>query len=282
MPALINDGVFGINGRVIRGTKRGRSELPILSRGKRQRQMPRALARGKGGALRRSGYRGVGLGKRSAGNRAPLPVGEIKNIDFGINATALAAPTDCSGMELNPNASTPLNGVVQGTSGVTRIERSIRQHFLSIKGTIVVTAQVGQTAADTAPECFLAVVLDTQNNALASASEDMYTNPVANAGLATQPYKKLTSGKRFVTLKRLKFRLPQPVMAWNGTTVEQGGFHKDFEFNIPLKGRKLTFADNVNTNAGINSGVINLFGCVNNNSMAPKVMYNSRLYFSDA
>ncbi len=226
--------------------------------------------------------RRIGGALRFGGNIGSKFMGEVKNVDFGLSPAALANSGDMSSMEVNPSVTTPVNGMIQGVSGITRIGRSIRQVSLLLKGSIVVASQINKTALDTRPEVLIAVVIDTQSNGAQANSEDYFVNPLANSILSANPMRNLSFGKRFITLKTLKFTLTMPPVAWDGTNIEQAGSHTDFSMFIPLHGRKLTYSANLNTFAAIQGGAINIFASCSSTTYVPSITYNSRLRFTDA
>ncbi len=228
------------------------------------------------------GYGRIGTGRRTGGQRLPLGHGEVKNHDTGLSPTVLTAPTDWAGAEVNPSATTPLNGVPQGDSEVERIGRSLREVSLLVKGTIILPAQTSQTAADTTPEIFIAVVRDTQCNGAAPNSEDCFKLPLADAALACNPFRNLAFGPRFKVLKIMKFRMPMPTIAWNGTTIEQGGVHRDFSCFLKLNNHKTTFSGALATFASMQNDAISIFAVANNISTGPKISYAIRLRYTDS
>ncbi len=224
----------------------------------------------------------IGAGFRSGGNKLPLLLGEVKNHDVGIGPTALVASTTWAGQEINPSATTPFNAMVQGVGDTQRIGRSVREISMLIKGTVVIPAQTGVSAADTTPEVMIVLVRDTQTNGAAPNSEDCYKLPFPDAALCANPMRNLAFGKRFQVLKIVKFRMPMPAMAWNGTTIEQAGVHRDFSFFVDLKGHKTTFSGTTAVFASMQNDAISLFAACNNNSTAPALSYAGRLRFTDA
>lgn len=224
-------------------------------------------------------YGRIGTGRRTGGQILPLDSREVKNHDTGLSPASLTAPTDWTGAEVNPSATTPLNGVPQGDSEVERVGRSITEVSMLVKGTIILPAQTSQTAADTTPEVFIAIVRDTQSNGAAPNSEDCFKLPLADAALCCNPFRNLSFGPRFKVLKIMKFRMPMPTIAWNGTTIEQGGVHRDFSCFLNLKKHKTTFSGALATFASMQNDAISIFAVANNISTGPKISYAIRLRY---
>lgn len=224
----------------------------------------------------------IGGGLRFGGNVGSGGfLGEVKNIDFGKALTAIPATGAMTGGEMGPDSTHAFNGVAEGTSAITRVGREIRMLSLVIKGTVVMAAQVNQTAQDTAPTVTIVVVIDTQCNGVRPNSEDYYTNGLATDILAPQAFRNLNFGKRFLTLKTLKMTLRNPPSTWDGTNMEIAGSHRDFTLGINLKGRKQFYTSNLSTYAAMPAGAIEMFAFCSNSGYTPQLTYNSRLSFVD-
>ncbi len=235
--------------------------------------------RRKWGRRRKPYARGGGWGRRTGGFKGI----EMKFMDTGKASTAIAAPTDWSGAEMNP--ATPvfaMNAMAEGTGESNRIGRLITMHEITVRGTIHTPSQVNQTAADTSPQVFVALVMDMQCNGAQLNSEDVYTNPLADAGLNTIPQRNLQHIRRFKVLRRLSFRVPQPPITYDGTNIEQAGNHVDFimRYKFPAGGQKVIFDGTTAAIASISDVSLQLVCIVNNNSTAPNLIYNSRLRYT--
>lgn len=224
----------------------------------------------------------IGGGLRYGGNVGSHFMGEVKNIDFGKALTAIPAVGAMTGGELGPDSTHAFNGVAEGSSAITRIGREITQLSLLIRGSIVMGAQVNQTAQDTSPTVTIVLVIDTQCNGVRPNSEDYYTNPLATAILAPQAFRNLNFGKRFITLKTLRLRLQNPPSTWDGTDMEIAGSHKEFTMYVNLRGRKQFYTSNLSTYAAMPAGAIEMFAFCSNTGYVPQITYNSRLSFVDA
>jgi len=205
---------------------------------------------------------------------------EKKFYDTSLAATAITAPTDASGGEMDPSATSMISTPAVGTSEQNREGKRIVIKSLVIKGNVVIPPGVDKTAMAGAVSCFLAVVLDTQSNAAQMNSEDCFKNTSAAAVQATNPVRNLLFGNRFKILKSETFNFEVPNATWDGTNIEVGGARKDFDWYIPLKNLAVNF--NAGTTASIASVVdnsIHVIAYVNSTSTAPTLAYNARIRF---
>jgi len=204
---------------------------------------------------------------------------ERKYFDTFLTASALVAPADASGGELNPATILCLNGVPSGDGATNRDGMEISMQQLEIKG-IVNIPVASVIAGDAAPTVLLSVVLDTQTNATDINSEDVYTNPGASA-LASSPLRKMENRKRFRVLKQWRRQLTQPMITYDGTDLEQSGVQVPFHFFIPLNGLKTQFKTGSTTGYydTIIDNKICMLGFTSSTTYAPTVSYNARLRF---
>lgn len=224
---------------------------------------------------------GVSAGRRRQNLRTGGFTGiEKKFYDVALVQTALTSPTDATGGEVNPSGSVGLNTVAQGDGESNRDGRKMFMQSIHLNGVIEQPAQTNQTAADTSPDVFIALVLDTQANSAFANSEDVYKNQAGNAALAASPYRNLEYVSRFRVLAWKRMRLRQPTVVYDGTNVEQGGTKTPFSFNVNLKGMPVTFKGTTADIANITDNALNLIAYTNDTSTAPTISYNSRLRFT--
>ncbi len=217
-------------------------------------------------------------------NYGRIPQAELKFRDTSLVSTALLAPADVAGGEVNPDfvANAALNGVPQGVGDSQRVGLQYEPQSITIKGQITVAAQTNQTAADTAPEIFIALVMDRNANGAECRSEDVFVNKEAAGSLACELFPNLLFRHRFTILKVLKFRMAQPEISYDGTNLEQGGAHKSFSIYCDLKRfGKQRCKTTAETFASIETNALNLIAFCSSTSGAPKILYNARLRYYD-
>ena len=208
---------------------------------------------------------------------------EVKFYDKSLVADSLNAPTDASGGEHDPSASTSLNTVTQGDGESQRDGRLIAMQSVQIKGVITINPQSGASTADGANTIMIAVVLDKQTNGAQLNSEDVYTNPGASASLAAHPFRNLQFSRRFKVLKTICFIMQNPAIA-NDTGATGGiitnGLHHKFDMFVNLRGMRCEFKGTTENISNVVDNSIHVIAYANSISDTPKISYNSRLRFT--
>ncbi len=205
---------------------------------------------------------------------------ELKFLDTADVTATLNNPADSTGGELPPSIGSTgcLSAMAQGDGESQRDGRKCVLKSIYIKGIVYATTQLNQTATDNAATVFIALVHDTQTNGATIASENVYTNPGANADLAAIPFRNLQFMKRFRVLKTFMTTLQNPNIAYDGTNLEQQGLSEHFEMykklNIPVIHNGTTA--NVST---VTDNSLHLIGFANNAALAPSIRYNCRVRF---
>lgn len=214
-------------------------------------------------------------------SRPTLPE-ETKYFDTSYAAVTLTAPTDCTGAEHDPTTILCLNGVPQGDTQSSRDGFMISQKSIFLNGTITAAAQVDQTAIDHVPTVFVALVLDTQTNLAQLNSEDVFSNPSGNGGLATAPLRNMSYTSRFKVLKSKIVRIPVPMASWDGTNIEQAGITVNWSMSCPLNGLITKFTAGTTTGyiGTVVDNSLHVVAFVNyNTSLTCQLNYNARLRF---
>lgn len=205
---------------------------------------------------------------------------ESKTISTFKAPTALTAPTDSSGAEVDP-ASTALclNSVNQGDSFTDRDGRKIMLKSVHVVGTVSCAAQADQTALDEASNVYIALVLDTQTNGAQLNSEDVFSNPSGSATLAASPIRNMNRIDRYKVLKSERLVFDRPPIQWDGTNIEQGGLVQNFEIYKKLS-LPVSFSGNGNGIADIVDNSLHVIAYCSNTGLVPTIQYNSRVVFS--
>jgi len=271
---------------------RGRSRYRGSYSGPRAMSMSRSRSRGYGafgGAVgggraayrARSARRGVVarraramLNRRTAGF---LGI-EKKFYDTMLIAGALTAPTDATGGEFDPSATSMISTPAQGDTEQNRDGKKIVIKSLIFKGRLATAQTINQTTVPQPTEYFVAIVLDTQTNGAQLNSEDVYKNLGANAATTCRPTRNLLFSNRFKVLKEWCGVL-YPTVSYDGTNIEAGGDTVQFDAFIPLD-------LNVNFNSGTTASVANVIdnslhviAFANSTVMSPAISYNARIRF---
>jgi len=207
---------------------------------------------------------------------------ERKFYDNGLTATALTAPTDATGGEYDPSATSMMTTPDQGDGPSQRDGKEIAMLYLQINGTIAIPKV--ETAADPPNGCsvFVAIVLDTQTNAAQMNSEDCFKNTSNLAANNVVPHKNLLFGKRFRILKERVFNMDVTTLShFADDSFSWSGQRKYFKWFIPLNGMKVKF--NAGTTASVANVIDNSIHVIayasNITGVAPTISYQSRLRF---
>lgn len=196
---------------------------------------------------------------------------EKKFYDTNLASGAIPAPTDCTGGEFDPSATSMISTPAQGDNEQQRDGKKIVIKGVQIKGVINrVKTLAGPIEAN---HVFVALVLDTQTNGAQMNSEDCFKNTNATALTAVTPVRNLLFSNRFKVLKTWEFDMQY--RAWDADIA--GAETRVFEYfqdmNLP-----------VNFNAGTTASVANVidnslhiiaFSTVTGNTIS----YNARIRF---
>nr|QUS52621.1 capsid protein [Mute swan feces associated circular virus 16] len=210
---------------------------------------------------------------------------ETKYFDSSLTGQAITANSTFTGCELNPGTKLCLNCPTQGTGASNRDGRKITMTSIEITGSITQAAQADQTAADTVPTVYLALVLDTQTNggsATGLDSELVYTNPSGVAATSTAPLRNMLYSKRFKVLKVWCEDLRPLQAVYDGTNIEQAGQGTKFKIfkSFGRNGLTTEFLGNAGTVADITDNGLFVVGvCGPNTTTTPTINYNARLRF---
>ncbi len=203
---------------------------------------------------------------------------EIKFYDQKLINAAISAPSDSSAGEQDPSATILLNTVVQGDGESNRDGRKITMRSILVEGVVTTAVQNTQSAADTQATIFIALVLDTQTNGATLSSEDVFTNPGANAVTAAGPFRNLQQTKRFKILATRRFTLKMPEMSGDPTSVIIAGLAQRFKIFKTLN-KQVNYTGTTETVANIADNSLHIIAYASNTNLSPLISYASRLRF---
>lgn len=207
---------------------------------------------------------------------------EKKFLDNSIAATALTAPTDFTGGEVDPATTLCLTAPAQGDGASNREGKQIIGKSLQIKGQVFALGNEAQTSPPLSVQCIVACVLDTQTNNAQMNSEDLWTNVQASAALNACPLRNMNFGKRFKVLKQEVFNLENTALSHFAVdSFTKSSRSAIFDWFIPLNDLRINFnttATGVIGNVLDNS--IHMIAFTNTTSeVTPTLIYNSRFRF---
>lgn len=255
---------------------------------KRERESSFAGARATGKAvltykpIRGARGRGYSRGRSAAARYAVNQVigVEKKFYDTSLTATSLVSPTDASGAEFDPSATSMISTPSVGDGEQNRDGKRIIIKSVYIKGSLRMPQL--EAAVDPHPGCraYVALVIDAQSNGAQMNSEDCFKNTSASASQAHLPMRNLLFGSRFRVLKDEVYDLTPISSA--GTVVNDfnsAAVIRDFEWFLPMD-------QVVNFNAGTTASIANvidnslhIIAFVNSTSGVPTIAYNARIRF---
>lgn len=215
---------------------------------------------------------------------------EVKFLDTGNTAFALAAPTDASGGEIQPTSGVTdcLSAPAQGDGAQARDGQRISILSMLVQGVCLLTGQATLDAlnAEILPTVYVALVLDKQTNGATIVSENVFSNGPGVATMAAQPFRNMQNAKRFQVL-RVKRITPKDFMtaAANnaaGTTISSFACHVPFTLSKKWRqGLKVMFS-NTGTAANVSTVIDNslhLIGFCSSTTMAPTITFAGRMRF---
>lgn len=208
----------------------------------------------------------------------PLAITERKYFDGAFAATAIPVglATAASG-EMDLATTNTLFAPTTGDDFNNRSGRKVQVIQIKLRGNISVATQVDQIAADQSPVVRFLLVQDKQTNTAQLNSEDV----VQTVGI--YGWQNPAFFGRFQVLKDKIMKLPAPTITWDGTNLEQAGYH--FPFKIGHKFRKPVTVHFNSTNGGtvadITDNSFHLLGFTSTTNLAPTLAYQSRVTFID-
>lgn len=210
---------------------------------------------------------------------------ELKFLDTSIPFRLITAPTNSAGGEVDPTSINTLSAPEQGDGPSERIGRRLTAKSIFVNGVIRWEGQNNSTNANDPPIVFIALVLDTQTNAVQLNSEDVFINPSGDTRLSSSPMRNLQFIDRFKVLQMTQVRTPQPSMAFTGIPTEfvTNSLLFPFKFFQSLKDMPVTFKGNEPgiVNVTDNSLHIVAFASSSGDTSQEVLMsYNSRFRFT--
>lgn len=187
-------------------------------------------------------------------------------------------PTNASGGNVDPATVNCISAPAQGDGESNRDGKQIAITSCHLYGSIYNPSQVNQTALESTPLVFVALVIDTQTNGAQLDTADVFKNTAATALTSALPMRNLQYSKRFKVVWSKTFRIGQDVATFDGTNIETGGTLTPFKIHFkPKKPMKVEFTG---TTAGISNVVDNSLHVVAYSSNPNlQLSYNARVRF---
>ncbi len=206
---------------------------------------------------------------------------------YFLGETALAAPTDMSGCEMDPATVDCLNGMPQlAANAEARNGKSIVMHELFIKGYIKGEAaiEVEDFGAEHMMTIWVIVNKNTGNSTY--SSDNVLFNPSELGLLAPCAFRAWETKDNYTTLWQRTFIFPKARVIQEG--IEDADFTYSarlvtFQARIPLFGLKTTYDSTGATVQSINNNSLHLMACTNTvpiSSGGTNISYNARLIYT--
>lgn len=205
---------------------------------------------------------------------------EHKYYDTSLVGSVLSNNADCSGGEQNPSATSLISTPAQGDAHNNRDGREIVITAIELEGHVTFPRLTGQTQATRPAIVFVALVMDTQTNAAALNSEDVYINPGGDSGMVCEPLRNILYGARFRVLKT--WRMQQRLNYFNdsATTATAAGDRLYFQFYRKNMRIKVRFNTGTTASvANVTDNSLQVIAWVNDISYTPVISYNARIRF---
>jgi len=231
------------------------------------------------GVVQRQGLQRRRLSARNIASMGFLGI-ERKFYDTMLIAGAIAAPTDATGGEHDPSATSMISTPTQGDGEQQRDGKQIACLFVEVCGAITWPAAKAQTDIPQGLGVYVACVLDTQTNGAQMNSEDCFKNLGASAATAPDCIRNLLFGKRFRILKQRRYDLMVNPAGIAANDYAYGGGRQDFKWYIPLKGLKINFNSGITASvANVVDNSIHMIAFANTTTPQLSISYNARLRF---
>lgn len=204
---------------------------------------------------------------------------EKKYLDTSKVASALTAPTNSAGGEHDPATLDCLNAIAQGDTEQQRDGKQVVLDSVWINGHVQSAAVEGITSPRALQSYFVALILDTQTNGAQLNSEDVFTNPGANASTNTLPLHNLQYSKRFKLLRKWHLtRAPLTLLAETQNSLSADGQCYPFSGFVKL-GIPCNFTGTTGVISNIMDNSLHVIAYTNSTDGTPSISYNARVRF---
>ena len=207
-----------------------------------------------------------------------------KYVDAYNVGQAITSPIDATGGEIDVLvggvSQSHFTPTLRGVGETNRVGDEIRVLSLQVNGTVTCDAQANQTSSDIGTKIMIALVLDTQTNAAAINSEDVYINPSFTASNAASPLRDMERSKRYKVIKTWDMTFNNPSITYDGTNIEQSGMVQPFDcfLNTDIV-QQYSGTNSIITSVSDNS--IQMIAFASSTALAPTIQFNTRCRFID-
>jgi len=208
----------------------------------------------------------------------PLAVTERKYFDSEKTLTAVTSgQSTAAGLEFDPATLNSLFAPVQGDDFDDRHGRKVSVLKIKIRGLFGYAVQADQTAPDVVPFLRILLVQDKQSNSTQLNSEDVLLS-TGTLGMQNPAF-----FGRFRVLKDKYYRVPPPLLQYDGTNMEQSGAYVPFKISHRFKKPVIVHynAGVAGTMADVIDNSFHIIATVDASNLAVAARYICRTTFVD-
>lgn len=217
-----------------------------------------------------------------ARTRGASVTGEMKYFDTQLSLSAISEDNTWANTEQDPATFLTLFVPVTGAGINQRIGKACKVLKLKMRFLIDAAQQLNQTGADPASAVRIIIYIDKQTNAAQAQGENVMTAGSSDA-TAILSFQNIDNFGRFQVLLDKTIHLQNPNMSYDGTNIEQAGLSKTFKFTKKFKKPlQVRFnATNGGTVADIVDNSLHVIALCDNDDLAPRISYYSRVCFKE-
>lgn len=181
---------------------------------------------------------------------------------------------------LSPQATAAftLNTVVQGDGESNRDGRAINMLSLHFRANVRLPPQQNLTASVTSASGCIWIILDKQCNGAVPSATDIFSVLGGTTCHDVNLFNNLQFSKRFVVLKKMKYRLGYKAAGYDGVNFDIFGEEISFDKTINLKGMTVNYSGTSENVSNITDNSITVW-FVSNSASTPVISWRSRLRF---
>lgn len=218
--------------------------------------------------------------KRGRFDTVGYVVPEEKFYDTSLGVTLITNPTDATGGEKDPSATSMVSTPARGDGATDRDGKHIWISSVEVAGNVKSPQMEHDTSPRNGSNVMVCLVLDTQTNGAQLNSEDVFVNPAGIGSMAIAPLRNLLHETRFKVLKSEMFDVSPVTLSNIGSNdFAWLGVNRSFRWFVGLNLP-------VNFNAGTSASIVNvvdnslhIIAYAGDTGFDPTIEYNARIRF---
>lgn len=203
---------------------------------------------------------------------------ELKFLDSSYQASLIAAAS-MAGLEADPSTLLSITSIAQGDGESQRDGRQAVVKSAFVTGTVSCPLRSDQADAQGGNTYFVALVMDTQTNGAQLNSEDVFTNPLADATTIPCLLRDLQYVQRFKVLDYVILNDPPRIVGTDGAATLSIA-PASIPFKLSWNGEmRQNYTGTNGIVASIADNSIHVLAGTTSTSGAPQLNYNARIRF---